>query len=109
MSDLPKHRMTALTESAAIAAVPVHVFKIVVVPAAAATTLKLSNDANGAGAAVISSQAAANGSAVELDFEDEGGIVFTASVTQPWQVPAGLLLCGGTRHAQAQTQSRFSE
>lgn len=76
--DLPKHRLTLVSESAAISAVPTHVFKIVLVPAAAKALLKLTNDANGAGTAVISSQAVTDGAAVELDFEDVGGIAFTS-------------------------------
>jgi hypothetical protein len=77
---LPLHNCTLVSTSAAIKATDARVYAILLVPAAAAGLLKLSNDATGAGAAVVSSQVVASGSGHFIDFTPLGGVEFTTAL-----------------------------
>jgi len=74
MANLPKHNMKALTSSGAVSATACVVYAILLVPAGVAGTIKLTNDADGSGTAVLTDQAAANGNGHYISFEDIGGV-----------------------------------
>jgi len=77
MINAPLHRMLLVSSSAAVTAIPANVYAILLVGGSAATTLKLTNDADGNGATVIS-VATDTGEATFIDLSNLGPIAFSA-------------------------------
>lgn len=77
MINAPLHRMLLVSSSAAVTAIPANVYAILLVGGSAATTLKLTNDADGNGTTVISA-AAAVGTTVFIDLSALGPIAFSS-------------------------------
>lgn len=78
--DEPKHKLSRIASSAAVKATPGKVYRtLLVAGAGAAGTFKLTDDANGAGTAVIDG-AAVQGTQAELNVEDSGPIMFPTKI-----------------------------
>lgn len=94
LANIPLHNCTLVTTSAAIKATPGTIWAINLIPAAAKGLFKLTDDANGSGATVVSAQVAADASSVFIDFTPLGGVQFptkiyatisgTGAVAQVW-------------------------
>jgi hypothetical protein len=74
----PVHNCTVVTADVAIKATDCLIYKVLLSPAAAVSSIEFSNDANGAGASVIKVTAAASGSSVCHDFSAHGGVYFSS-------------------------------
>jgi hypothetical protein len=72
------HNVTIVTADVAIKATDCIIYAVLLSPAAAASSIEFSNDANGAGASVIKVTAAAAGESVYHDFTDIGGVYFSS-------------------------------
>lgn len=80
MVDEPKHNFVRIASSAAVKATPGKVYRtLLVAGAGAAGTYKLTDDANGAGTAVIDG-AAVQGTQADLNLEDSGPIKFASKI-----------------------------
>jgi len=76
---LPKHRLTRVAASAAITAVPGRVYGVVLFGGSAATSLKLTDDADGAGTAVLNVNTLAN-TTVTVDLSQLGPVEFPTKI-----------------------------
>ena len=83
--NLPKHRLTRVAISAAVAAVPARVYAILLVGGSAASTLKLYDAADGNGTDTVTF-AAIIGDTVFVDFESLGPVDFP---TKLWAAVGG--------------------
>jgi hypothetical protein len=72
----PVHNCTLISADASLKATDCIIYAVLLSPAAAASSIEFSNDANGAGASVIKVTAAASGESVYHDFTDIGGVYF---------------------------------
>lgn len=79
MPSLPKHKLVRIASSAAVTTIPTSVYRMVLVPAGATATAKLTNDADGSGTAVVSTQALASGNSDIHDFESLGPVYFSTT------------------------------
>lgn len=79
MNSLPKYNLARISASAAILAVPGIVRAVLLVGGSAATTLSITNDADGNGTPVIS-VAAPIGDSIFMDFDTLGGVRFTSKI-----------------------------
>lgn len=76
---VPKHNLTRVSASGAVASAAARVFGILLMGGSAASSLKLTDDANGSGTAVINVKALTN-DATFFDFTPFGGIAFATAV-----------------------------
>lgn len=77
---LPLHILSRVATSSQVVDRPARLYGALLTPGTAASTLKLTNDANGAGTAVLLLSAPANGESVFLDFSQLGPVEFSAKI-----------------------------